>query len=369
MNIEDLTIGIEEEYQIIDPETRKLTSYISEILEKGAILFRDQVKAEALQSQVESISHVCRNIAEARQEVTRLRRSVCDIARENGRKIVAAGTHPFSRWQDQLVTDKDRYKSLAADFQILANQLLIFGTHIHIGIPDPDLRIDVMNQMAYIAPHLLALSTSSPFWMGQNTGLKSYRCVVFEDLPRTGLPEYFDSAQAYDQYIETLIQTNCITEPTKIWWDIRPHPKYPTLEFRVCDCMTKIDEVIAIAAVIQAFVAKFIQLRKHNQSWRIYRRGLLAENKWRAMRDGIDGKLIDFGKKEEVPFRFLWVEALTDLLEDVVDQLGTRQEIEYTRTILKEGTSADRQLRKYAETGSLEAVVDMLAEETVMGCY
>jgi carboxylate-amine ligase len=369
VNIEDLTIGIEEEYQIIDPETRELTSYISEILDKGAMIFRDQVKAELLQSQVETGSHVCRNISEAREEVTRLRRTVCDTAEKNGRKILAAGTHPFSRWQDQIMTDRDRYKSLTADFQILAQRLLIFGTHIHVGIPDPDLRIDIMNQMTYTAPHLLALSTSSPFWLGRNTGLKSYRSVVFEDLPRTGLPEYFDSAQGYERYINTLIKTNCINESTKIWWDIRPHPKYPTLEFRMCDCITKVDEVIAVAAMIQAFVAMFIQLRKKNQTWRIYRRGLIAENKWRAIKDGIDGKLIDFGKEEEVPLRFLWIEILTELVDDVVDQLGTRQEVEYIRTILKEGTSADRQLRKYEDTGSLEAVVDMLAEETVIGCY
>jgi carboxylate-amine ligase len=250
---------------------------------------------------------------------------------------------------------------------LLAQRLLIFGMHVHVGIPDPDLRIDIMNQMSYVVPHILALSTSSPFWMGRHTGLKSYRSVIFEDLPRTGLPEYFDSAQQYDRYVDLLVKTGCIGEPTKIWWDIRPHPKFPTLEFRICDCTTKVDEVIAIAALFQAVVAKFIQLRKNNQTWRIYRRSLLAENKWRAVKDGVDGKLIDLGKEQEVPLRFL-MEELLDLVDDVVDELGTRPDIEYIRTILKEGASADRQLRKYQETGSLEAVVDMLAEETLMGC-
>jgi carboxylate-amine ligase len=367
MKFEDLTIGIEEEYQIIDPESRELTSYISDILEKGTMLFRDQVKPEFLQSQVETGTHVCRSIKEARQEVTRLRSIVAEVAGKNGRKIVAAGTHPFSHWKDQIITDQDRYKTLLADMKILAQRLLIFGMHVHIGIPDKDLRIDVMNQVAYFMPHILTLSTSSPFWLGRTTGLKSYRSVIFQDLPRTGLPEYFDSGLDYDRYIQTLVKTGCIDEPTKIWWDMRPHPKFPTLEFRICDCTTKIDEVIAIVALIQAVVAKLIKLRRTNRTWRIYRRGLIEENKWRAIKDGIYGKLIDFGMEKEVPLRFL-IEELLSIVDDVVDELGSRQEIEYIRTIIKEGTSADRQLRKFQETGNLQAVVDMLAEETVLGC-
>jgi carboxylate-amine ligase len=331
------------------------------------MLFRDQVKPEFLQSQVETGTHVCRNIKEARQDLTRLRSIVGETAQKNGRKIVAAGTHPFSRWQDQIITDKDRYKTLLADMKMLAQRLLIFGMHVHIGIPDKDLRIDVMNQATYFMPHILALSTSSPFWLGRTTGLKSYRSVIFEDLPRTGLPEYFNSSADYERYVNTLVKTRCIDEATKIWWDIRPHPRFPTLEFRICDCITRIDEVIAIAALIQAVVAKLIKLRKNNRTWRIYRRGLIEENKWRAIKDGIEGKLIDFGKEEEIPFRFL-IEELLAIVDDVVDELGSRQEIEYIRTIVKDGSSADRQLRKYQETGSLEAVVDMLAEETVMGC-
>lgn len=367
MNFEDLTIGIEEEYQIIDPDSRELTSYISEFLDKGAILFRDQVKPEFLQSQIEIGSHVCRNVKEARQEITRLRSVVAEIAQKNGRKIVAAGTHPFSHWKDQIMTDKDRYKGLKKDMQILAERLLIFGMHVHIGVPDPDLRIDLMKQMCYFVPHILTLATSSPFWLGRVTGLKSYRSVIFEDLPRTGVPEYFDSMQDYDRYVQTLVKTGCIDEPTKIWWDIRPHPKFPTLEFRMCDCVTKIDDVIAIAALIQAIVAKLIKLRKSNQTWRIYRRGFIAENKWRAIKDGIDGELIDFGREKAVPLRLL-MEELLEIIDDVVDELGTRKEVEHIRVMLKNGTSADRQLRKYHETNSFEAVVDMLAEETVLGC-
>lgn len=367
MKLEDLTIGIEEEYQIVDPESRELTSYISEFLDQGAMIFRDQVKPEFMQSQVEVGSHVCRSIKEARQEVQRLRSMVAEIAEKNNRKIVAAGTHPFSRWRSQVITDKERYKGLIKDMQYIARRLLIFGMHIHVGIPDRELRIDVMNQLTYFLPHLLCLSTSSPFWLGENTGLKSYRSVVFEDLPRTGLPEYFDSADEYDRYVNLLMKTRCIEEATKIWWDIRPHPKFPTLEIRVCDCATKIDEVIAIAALAQATVAKLIQLRKNNQTWRNYRRCLINENKWRAVRDGMDSKLIDFGKQEEVPLRFLVNEWL-DLVSEIAKELGTEEDLAYVHTMLKEGSSADRQLRTFADTGDLKAVVDRLAKETVAGC-
>lgn len=365
--MEELTIGIEEEYQIVDRETRELTSFITEFLDQGAVLFRDQVKPEFMQSQVEVGSHVCRNIREARQEITRLRSVVAEIAHKNNCNIVAAGTHPFSKWEDQIITDKDRYKGLISSMQMVAKRLLIFGMHIHVGINDPDLRIDIMNQMSYFMPHILTLSTSSPFWMGRDTGLKSYRSIIFEDLPRTGPPEYFDSAQEYERYVQILLKTKCIEEPTKIWWDIRPHPKFPTLEFRMCDCVTRVDDVIAIAALIQAIVAKLIRLRKNNQTWRIYRRGLIAENKWRAIKDGIDGKLIDLGREEEVPLRLLMNELL-EMVDDVVDGLGTRREVEHIRTILKEGASADRQLRKYRETQDLKAVVDMLAADTIKGC-
>lgn len=367
MNFEDLTIGIEEEYQIIDPTTRELTSFISEFLEQGAVIFRDQVKPELLQSQVEIGSHVCRNMKEARQELTRLRGMVAELADKNGRRIVAAGTHPFSRWQDQIITNRERYKTLVDTMQVIARRLLIFGMHVHIGIPDRQWRIDIMNQLAYFMPHMLCLSTSSPFWLGKYTGLKSYRSVIFEDLPRTGIPEYFSSAGEWDMFVDTLIKTGCIEEPTKIWWDIRPHPKFPTLEIRICDCVTRVDEALAIAATIQAIVAKLIQLRKKNLSWRIYRRALVAENKWRAMKDGMEGKLLDLGKAEQVPVSHL-IEELIEFVDDVVDELGSREEVAYLREIIKNGASADRQLRTYQETNDLKAVVDQLASETVQGC-
>ena len=368
MGLPQLTLGIEEEYQIIDPENRELKSYVQEILEEGRIILQDQVKPEFLQSQVEVGSHICRNIHEIRAEVVRLRRSICKLADEKGVRVAAASTHPISSWEQQEANKGERYTELATSMAQLARRMLIFGMHVHVGIEDRETMIDVMNQARYFIPHLLALSTSSPFWQGQDTGLKSYRTVIFESLPRTGLPPSLKSWADYQGFIDTLVTTNCIDEPTKIWWDIRPHPKFPTLEFRVCDICTTVDEAVCIAALVQAIVAKLIKLRMNNQSWRPYRHHLITENKWRAVRYGTDGQLIDFGKQEEVPFRFL-AQELLELVDDVVDELGSRREVEYVEKILKDGTSADRQREVFRKTGSLEAVVDHLVEETKAGCF
>ena len=365
--IKSLTIGIEEEYQIIDPESRELTSFMSKFLEQGTLLFRDQMTPELLQSQVEISSKVCKNIQEAREEIQKLRRMISDFAEKNNRRILAAGTHPFSLWEDQIVTDKERYMGLLDTMQYVARRLLIFGMHVHIGIEDRDLQIDIMNQMSYFMPHILSLSTSSPFWKRQNTGFKSYRSIVFEDLPRTGIPERFGSAAEYDQYVRTLINCNSIEEPSKIWWDIRPHSTFPTLEFRICDCTTKVNEAMSIAALIQALVAKLIQLRQSNQTWRKYRRSLIVENKWRACKNGIDGKLIDFGQEQEISLRAL-MEEMLKFVDDVVDPLGSRQEIEYIHTILEKGTSADRQIACYEKTQSFKTVIDQLSKETLENC-
>lgn len=365
--IKDLTLGVEEEYQIIDPASRELTSYVGKFLEQGAFLFRDQLQPELLQSQIEIGTNVCQNVQQVTEEIRRLRGMVCELARKNNKVILAAGTHPFSQWRDQIVTDKERYHGFFDSMQIVAKRMLIFGMHVHVGIQDKDLRIDVMNQMRYFMPHILSLSTSSPFWHGDDTGFKSYRSIIFEDLPRTGNPEYFDSAAEYDKYVDTLIKCGSIDEPTKIWWDIRPHPKFPTLEFRICDCTTKVKEVTAITALIQALVAKLIQLRTANLTWRDYRTGFISENKWRAMKNGIQGKLIDLGKNVETPIPQL-MEEMLKFVDDVVDPLGSRKEIEYIRTIMKEGTSADRQLMCFKETGKMENVVDQLVAETVDGC-
>ncbi len=367
MSLPELTIGIEEEYQIIDPETRGLTSYIQEFLEQGRVVLPDQIKPELMQSQVEVGTHICRNIREARAELIRLRRAVHQVAQNNGLKVVAASTHPFSSWSTQDVSAGERYTKLQEDLGDVARRLLIFGMHVHVGIEDRELMIDVMNDSIYFLPHILAISTSSPFWCGRPTGLKSYRSVVFENLPRSGLPPYFESWSDYTESIDTMVETGCIDEPTKIWWDVRPHPKFPTLEFRVADICTTIEETLCVTGLLVALVGKLIKLRRSNLAWRRYRRHLINENKWRAVRFGVNGHLLDLGKRQEVPFHFLANELL-EFIDDVVDEIGVRNEVDYLQTILKEGTSADRQKRVYDETNDLKAVVDHLAEETIRGC-
>ena len=365
--IPPLTIGIEEEYQIIHPETRELTSYIQEMLDEGRVILRDQIKPEFLQSQVEVGSRICDDMHEARAEMIRLRRTVCEMAEGKGLRVAAAGTHPFSRWIAQQVTAGERYTKHETDMADIARQMLVFGMHVHVGIEDPELRIDVMNQSRYFLPHLLALSTSSPFWHGRETGLKSYRTIILGNLPRSGLPPSFSSWAEWQRFIEILVQTNCIDEPTKIWWDIRPSPKYPTVEFRFADICTRLDEALCIAALIKGIVGKLIKLRRQNLCWREYRRNLITENKWRAVRYGIDGPMIDFGKRREVPMRELATELL-ELIEDVADELDIRRDVEYVHTILADGTSADRQLSVYRKTGDLRDVVDHVIGETCAGC-
>ena len=363
MSLPELTIGIEEEYQIIHSQTRELTSYVQDFLDEGQLLLRDQIQPEFLQSQVEVGSSICRTVQEARAEIVRLRKAIIEMAGRQKLWVAAAGTHPFSAWSDQKVTAGERYTKHEEDMKDIARQMLVFGMHVHIGIEDPDLRIDVMNQVRYFMPHLLALSTSSPFWHGRETGLKSYRTIILGTLPRAGLPPSFGSWSEYQRFLDVLVQTRCIDEPTKIWWDLRPSPKYPTLEFRIADICTRVDEVVCIAALIQALVAKLIKLRRSNITWREYRRNLIAENKWRAVRYGIDGHLIDFGRRCESPLPDL-IEEVLNLVDDVVDDLGSREEVQYARRILRDGSSADRQLRVYRDSKDLRAVVDHIVRET-----
>ena len=376
-----LTLGVEEEYQIIDPVSRNLHSYITELMSQDQSRPTSlNIKPEFMQSQVEVGSHVCRNVKEVRTEVVRLRRAVSDMAAENGLAIAAASTHPFARWEEQSITEGARYKELLDDMQGVARRLLIFGMHVHVGFgsapESKDLMIEIMNQARYFIPHLLALSTSSPFWHGRSTGLKSYRSVVFEQLPRTGIPHSFTSWAEYKNYEQTLGKVGAFGKSdtrAKIWWDIRPHPIFDTLEFRITDICTTVDECVCIAALFQAICAKLLKLRRQNMAWRHYRHMHITENKWRAVRYGINGELIDFGIEEAIPFHFL-MEELLELLDDVVDDLGSRKDVEFVRTILKEGTSADRQLAVYRQHGgddnnveALKAVVDNLILETKKG--
>ncbi len=362
-----LTLGIEEEYQIIDPETRELRSYITEMLEEGQMVLREQMKPELHQSIVEVGTSVCQTPAEARAELVRLRRAIIELAGSKGLKIASAGTHPFSSWIEQEITPFERYLGVQEDMQDLAKQLLIFGTHVHIGIEDEDFRIDAMNVLRYLLPHVLALSTSSPFWMGRNTGLKSYRSIIFRNFPRSGIPRTFSSWSEYSNLVDTLVRTNSVNDGTKIWWDARPNWNYPTLEVRICDVCTRVDEAVCIAAIIQAVVAKLWKLRRDNMTFRVYGSDLIEENKWRVVRYGLDGKLIDFGKQEELPARDLIRELIEWFVDDVLDELGTRKEVEYAFRILDEGTSADRQLATYKRTGDLKDVVDQLIAETAEG--
>jgi carboxylate-amine ligase len=361
------SIGIEEEYQIIDPQTRELKSYITELLEAGKMTLREQVKAELHQSIVEVGTKVCYTSAEARAELVHLRKGVMELAGRNGLKIAAAGSHPISSWVDQEITPFDRYAGVKQDMQILAQQLLIFGTHVHVGIEDPEFLIDAMNVVRYFMPHVLCLSTSSPFWIGQDTGLKSYRSIIFRNFPRTGIPPYFNSYSDFLRYRDTLVKTNSIPDGTKIWFDVRPNYNYPTLEFRICDVCTRVDEAICMAAIFQALIFKLWKMRRDNMTFRIYSPALIEENKWRAVRYGLDGKLIDFGKQTELPARELIREMIEWFIGDVMDELGSRKEIEYAYRIMEEGTSADRQLAAFKRTGSLQTVVDQLIEETEEG--
>ncbi|MBI3998436.1 MAG: carboxylate-amine ligase [Armatimonadetes bacterium] len=367
MNPPSLTIGIEEEYQIIDPATRELRSYITEILEGDHLILREQVKPELHQSIVEVGTSVCRTPAEARAQLVRLRSEIMRVAARSGLKIASAGTHPFSSWLTQPITPLERYLGVKKDMQLLAQQLLIFGTHVHIGIEDREFLIDAMNVARYMLPHVLCLSTSSPFWMGRDTGLKSYRSIVFRNFPRTGIPRMFQSWADLTYLVDTLVETNSIPDGTKLWWDVRPNWKYPTLEFRICDVCTRIDEAVCVAAIFQAIVAKCWKLRRDNMTFRVYPADLIEENKWRAVRYGLDGNLIDFGKQQELPARDLIRELIEWFIGDVLDELGSRQEVEYAYRILAEGTSADRQLATYQRTGDLNAVVDQVIQETCEG--
>ena len=358
------TIGVEEEFQIIDPETLELRSHVVQLLSSAAARgVGDLVKQEMHQSIVETGTKICENVSELRLEMHRTRSELVLAAESTGLRVAAAGTHPFSSWIDQVISPGERYQHIVEEMGQLARSLLIFGMHVHIAMPDKQTTIDMMNMVRYFLPHLLALSTSSPFWMGRNTGLKSFRTTVFRRFPRTGIPEVFESWSEYENFINLLVKLNCIDTGKKIWWDVRPHPMYGTLEFRMFDTATRVEEAVAIAALTQAIVVKLHRLYTHNQSWRLYRRALIEENKWRAARYGIEGKMIDFGREAEVPMRELMLE-LMEFIDDVVDDLGSRSAVEYIHTILNEGTSAERQLRVYQQTGDLKDVVRHLVMET-----
>lgn len=366
MGVPSFTLGIEEEFQIIDPVTRELKSHILELFAAGETRLKDQLRPEMHQSVVEVGTNICANVAEARADVTRLRTEICRIARENGMRVAAAATHPFTHWSEVPITPGARYERIVHEMQQIARANLIFGLHVHVAVEDDETRIHLMNAVRYFLPHIFALSVNSPFWCGKNTGWKSYRMKVFDRFPRTGLPGYFRSWSDYQEYVEILVATNCIDDAKKIWWDVRPHPYFPTLEYRICDVPMTIDETICFAALFQAVTVKLWRLHRDNMGWRLYSRALISENKQRAGRYGVDAMLIDFGKKQEFPLEHL-LEELLAFIDDVVDDLGSRKDVEYVREIVKMRSGAARQLAVYEKTRSLPAVVDFIVEQTEKG--
>jgi glutamate---cysteine ligase / carboxylate-amine ligase len=366
INYRNFTLGIEEEYMVIDPQTRELKSHEQRIVTEGQKIIRDKVKAEMHQAVVEVGTDICRDVEEARRDVSTLRSTISRIAGDLGFQMGAAGTHPFSHWENQLITEHVRYNEIVNELQEAARSNLIFGLHVHVGMENREMANHIANSTRYFLPHVYALSTNSPFWEGRQTGYKSYRTKVFDKFPRTGIPETFESIEAYDNFVKLLVKTNSIDNAKKIWWDLRVHPFFNTVEFRICDVPMTVDETICIAALFQAICAKIYKLRSKNMNYIQYSRALINENKWRASRYGIDGHLIDFGKEEEVNTRVLIYELL-DFIDDVVDPLGCREAAHYAEHLLETGTGADRQLKIYAETGNLHDVVDYIHGQFLAG--
>jgi len=370
-----LSLGLEEEYLLVDPTSRDLVAAPPEgFMARCQERLGDRVAYELLQAQVEVGTSVCPDVAEVRRQLTRLRATVALTARDFGMAMIAASTHPFANWRAQRRVDKERYNILVRDMAALAERMVICGMHIHAGIEDEELRIDLMNQATYFLPHLLALSTSSPFWEGHATGLKAYRPTIFGDLPRSGLPEYFASADEWRHMVHQLEQTGLCDDASKIWWDLRPSIRFPTLEMRICDICTRLEDTIAITALWQSILATLYRLRAGNQTWRRYRRTLVDENKWLAQRHGISGALADYGALTQKPFALL-LDELILLVRPEAERLGCLDEVLEARHIVERGTSADRQLAVYAQAradgaSAREAplaVVDWLIQETLVG--
>ena len=369
------TVGVEEEYFVVDRTTRDLVPDIPgelrSALEQPPV---GMTSPEFIRSQIEIGTPVSKDVVELREYLGEMRRFVADTVSEAGMAIIAASTHPFAVWGDQKFTDKERYRVLEQALQGVVRRLLICGMHVHVEIADEDLRIDLMNQVSYFLPHILAISGSSPFWHGNDTGLKSYRPAVFRALPRTGIPDEFNDWADYQRHVEVLVHTGVIEDSTKLWWDIRPSARYPTLEMRSADTCTRYEDAITVAAVYQALLAVLYERRMQNQRWRVYSRMLIAENNWRAQRYGVDESLIDFGRGELVPMTEL-ADELVELVGDAALELGSLADVERVREITANGTSADRQraVRDAAvaegatDREALCAVVDHLIAETQEG--
>jgi glutamate---cysteine ligase / carboxylate-amine ligase len=366
INYKLFTLGVEEEYMVLDPKTLELTSHDQKIVHEAQKKIADKVKAEMHQAVVEVGTSICQDVDDTYKDVSALRKTIHQIAGELGFAIGAAGTHPFSHWETQLITDHPRYSEIVNQMQEAARSNLIFGLHVHVGMESREMALHIANSASYFLPHIYALSSNSPFWEGRQTGYKSFRSKVFDKFPRTGIPEYFESIETYDNYVKLLVKTNCIDNAKKIWWDLRVHPYFNTVEFRICDVTLTVDETIALAGLIQGICAKLYKLRTQNLNFIIYPRALVNENKWRASRYGIDGDLIDFGKEAEVNTRVLIYELL-DFVDDVVDHLGSRHAVTFIQRMMEMGTGADRQLAVYERTQNLPAVADFIRSEFLRG--
>jgi len=366
LNYKSFTLGVEEEYMVLDPTTRELKSHEQKIVQEGQKVIKDKVKAEMHQAVVEVGTDICANVDEAHADVSTLRKTISDIAGSLGLAMGASGTHPFSHWESQLITDHIRYNEIVNELQEAARSNLIFGLHVHVGMESREMANHIANSTRYFLPHVFALSTNSPFWEGRKTGYKSFRTKVFDKFPRTGIPDAFDSIEAYDNYVKLLIKTNCIDNAKKIWWDLRVHPFFNTVEFRICDIPMTVDETIALAALFQALCARIYMLRSKNLNFIQYSRALLNENKWRASRYGVDGYLIDFGKEEEVNTRALIYELL-DFIDPVLDHLGSRHRVAYVHKILENGTGGDRQLAVFEQSKNLSSVVEYIQNQFLAG--
>ncbi|MBS1574010.1 MAG: carboxylate-amine ligase [Bacteroidetes bacterium] len=366
INYKSFTLGVEEEYMVLDPHTHELKSHQQKIVQEGQKVIKDKVKAEMHQAVVEVGTDICTDIDEAYKDVSTLRKTISDIAGGLGFAMGAAGTHPFSHWESQLITDHVRYNEIVNELQEAARSNLIFGLHVHVGMESREMANHIANSTRYFLPHVYALSTNSPFWEGRMTGYKSFRTKVFDKFPRTGIPEAFESIEAYENFVKLLVKTNCIDNAKKIWWDLRVHPFFNTVEFRICDIPMTVDETIALTALFQAICTKIYKLRMKNMNFIQYPRPLINENKWRASRYGIDGHLIDFGKEEEVNTRALIYELL-DFVDDVVDPLGSRHRLNHVHKILEQGTGADRQLAVFEKTKNLVSVAEYIQGQFLTG--
>ncbi|HEU4573838.1 MAG TPA: carboxylate-amine ligase [Chitinophagaceae bacterium] len=366
LNYKSFTLGVEEEYMVMDPKTLELKSHEQKIVQEGQKVIKDKVKAEMHQAVVEVGTDICQDVEEAFKDVATLRSTIAGLAGDLGFAMGASGTHPFSHWESQLITDHIRYNEIVNELQEAARSNLIFGLHVHVGMESREMANHIANSTRYFLPHVYALSTNSPFWEGRMTGYKSFRTKVFDKFPRTGIPEAFESIEAYENYVKLLVKTNCIDNAKKIWWDLRVHPFFNTVEFRICDVPMTVDETIALAALFQAICAKIYKLRSQNMNFIQYSRALINENKWRASRYGIDGRLIDFGKEEEVNTRVLIYELL-DFVDDVVDELGSRHRLAYVHKMLENGTGADRQLAVFEKNRNLAEVAAYIQSQFLYG--